>query len=194
MILLFFCVNGFLRLKASVAHVQSGKNLSGLKLAILQYAQDNGGSLPPMGGLAQFRKAVMPYARSQDLFRAYDDSNRLILPNPRLSGRKASGVKQLTVLLYEATPARVDGLRWVAFLPEQAIPVMFADPDFQGSGAGRCGPVAATEGGQWHPLVQSREPPRLRPNKSLQPTPTAKVSGSSVGCQVGAVVAAELRR
>ncbi len=40
---------------------------------------------------------------------------------------------KLTVLLYESEPSKADNSRWVAFLPENAVPSAFGgDPDFEG--------------------------------------------------------------
>ncbi len=44
-----------------------------------------------------------------------------------------TGVTKLTVLLYESEPSKADNSRWVAFLPENAVPSAFGgDPDFEG--------------------------------------------------------------
>jgi hypothetical protein len=131
LVLLSIPLKGFLSWSARVGHNQSGEVLHALTIDISQYTQDNQGRLPPMKNYADFKAAVWPYAKSDALFRAYDNSTHLFLPNPNLSQKKVMGVTKLTVLLYESEPSKADNSRWVAFLPESVLPSAFGgDPDF----------------------------------------------------------------
>lgn len=79
---------------------------------------------------ATFQSALMPYAKSDAVFRDFGDPRILFLPNPNLSRRSVRSITRPTVLLYESRPSAADDSRWVAFLPDGTVP--FHDPDFQG--------------------------------------------------------------
>lgn len=113
-------------------HNHEGAGLNALKLGITQYAQDNGGCLPPMRPLPVFQAAVLPYTGSREAFHSHEDAAVLFLPNPNLSGKRLSSIHKSTVLLYESTPSQADQSRWVAFLPVPPGPPPFGDPDFAG--------------------------------------------------------------
>ena len=131
-IILVWMLNNFLHYVHTVHHVQAGVGLNALKMDVLQYADDHSGTLPPMTSMTAFRSAILPYAKSNEVFHAFDDATILFLPNPKLSGQKVLAVKKLTILLYESNPSKADGSRWVAFLPERAVSTPFGDPDFAG--------------------------------------------------------------
>ena len=113
-------------------HHQEGVGLNALTLAVTQYAQDNGGCLPPMQPLPAFQAAVSPYTRSPDVFHSHEDPAVLFLPNPHLSGRRLSSFHSPTILLCESAPSSVDHSRWAAFLPAPSGPPPFGDPAFTG--------------------------------------------------------------
>lgn len=115
-----------------VRHTQEGVGLNALTLAETQYAQDNGGCLPPMRPLPAFQAAVFSYTRSTAAFHQHEDPAVLFLPNPNLSGRRLSSFSSPTVLLYESSPSSTDGQRWAAFLPVPPGSPPFGDPDFTG--------------------------------------------------------------
>lgn len=130
---LLFSLTEFLSYRARVRHNQSGESIHALTTDILQYAQDHGGTLPPMKDWTTLKGAVWPYAKSDAAFRSYDDNTHVFLPNPNLSQKKLSAVNKLTVLLYESEPSKADNSRWIAFLLENALPSAFGgDPDFIG--------------------------------------------------------------
>lgn len=113
-------------------HNQEGVGLNALTLAVMQYAQDNGGCLPPMQPLSAFQAAILPYTRRPEAFHQHEVSAVLFRPNPNLSGRRLSSFHAPTVLLYESAPSSADYSRWVAFLPAPPGPPPFGDPDFTG--------------------------------------------------------------
>ena len=101
-------------------------------LADTQYAEDNGGCLPPMQPLPAFQAAVLPYTRSAAVFHSHEDPAVLFLPNPNLSGRRLAAIHPPTILFYESAPSSADHSRWVMFLPVPPDPPPFGDPDFTG--------------------------------------------------------------
>ncbi len=74
LVLCLIPLNALLSWSARVGHNQSGEVLHALTIDISQYTQDNQGRLPPMKDYADFRAAVWPYAKSDALFRAYDNT------------------------------------------------------------------------------------------------------------------------
>lgn len=102
----------------------SRSNLKQLGLAIIQYAQDNKDALPPMLKLADLKKALLPYLKTEALLQ-HPVTNEPHLANGFLDGRKWADILlnprgdtlQMTevVMMYEASPA-ADGGRSVLFM------------------------------------------------------------------------------
>ena len=132
LLLLLYPVHLLRSWSRQVRHNQEGVHLNALTLAVMQYAQDHGGCLPPMQPLPAFQAAVLPYTRSPEAFHPHEVPAVLFLPNPHLSGRRLSSLHLPTVLLYESVPSPADHSRWVAFLPVPPGSPPFGDPDFTG--------------------------------------------------------------
>lgn len=131
-LLLLYPAHLFVAWSRQVRHNQEGSGLHALMLGVTEYAEDNGGCLPPMGPLPAFQAAVLPYTHSGAVFHSHEDSAILFLPNPNLSGKRLSSIHKPTVLLYESAPWGADHSRWVALLPVPPGPPPFGDPDFAG--------------------------------------------------------------
>ncbi len=132
LLLLLYPAHLLLNCSRQAGHNQEGVHVNALTLAVTQYAQDNGGCLPPMQPLPAFQAAVLPYTAGAAVFHSHEDPAVLFLPNLHLSGRRLSSFHAPTVLLYESTPSSADHSRWVAFLPVPPGPPPFGDPDFRG--------------------------------------------------------------
>lgn len=132
LLLLLYPAHLFVAWSRQVTHNQEGAHLNALTLAVAQYAEDNGGCLPPMRPLPAFQAAVLPYTRSAAVFHSHEDAAVLFLPNPNLSGKPLSSIHKPTVLLYESAPWGAEHSRWAAFLPVPPGSPPFGDPDFAG--------------------------------------------------------------
>lgn len=77
------------------------QNLKAIGVALLAYAQDGDKTLPPMKDANATRKALEPYCKIKDAFKAP------YLPNPALSGRKLAGIEKPgeLVAFYESEAA-----------------------------------------------------------------------------------------
>ena len=132
LLLLLYPAYLLLNWSRQVRHTQEGSGLHALALGVTEYAQDNGGCLPPMRPLPAFQAAVLPYTHNPAVFHQHGNPAVLFLPNPNLSGRMLFSLRRPTVLLYEAAPSSADGSRWAAFRPVPPGPPPFGDPDFAG--------------------------------------------------------------
>src|ERR1700738_2853241 len=85
-----------------------------LALGIMMYCQDYDETLPPMREAASWKKTVLPYVKSESLFRS-PATGQPFQPNPHLAGRRLSqlGRPSSVVMLYSAVP-EPDGTRLVA--------------------------------------------------------------------------------
>ena len=105
----------------------SQKNLHLIGLALIAYAQDHNGTLPPAQTPGIARKVLTFYAGSDKIW-ARPDNGQAYLPNPKMSGRKTGHISNLDewVAFYEANPA-ADGTRGVVFLDGSVARITLAD-------------------------------------------------------------------
>jgi hypothetical protein len=105
----------------------SQKNLHLIGLALIAYAQDHNGTLPPAQTPGIARKVLTFYAGSDKIW-ARADNGQAYLPNPKMSGRKASHISNPDewVAFYEANPAS-DGTRGVVFLDGSVARITLGD-------------------------------------------------------------------
>ena len=105
----------------------SQKNLHLIGLALIAYAQDHNGTLPPAQTPGIARKVLTFYAGSDKIW-VRSDNGQAYLPNPKMSGRKTSHISNPDewVAFYEANPAS-DGTRGVVFLDGSVARVTMAD-------------------------------------------------------------------
>jgi len=96
--------------------VASESNLKQLGVAVFIYSQDYDEKFPPATSAAAFKKALLPYIKSEDAF-IQPRTKQPYLPNPWLSSKNATVVANPTefVLAYEAGPAP-DGKRAVVYV------------------------------------------------------------------------------
>lgn len=105
----------------------SQKNLHLIGLALIAYAQDHNGTLPPAQTPGIARKVLTFYAGSDKIW-ARADNGQAYLPNPKMSGRKTGHISNPDewVAFYEANPAS-DGTRGVVFLDGSVARITLAD-------------------------------------------------------------------
>lgn len=108
-------------------NTDSQKNLHLIGLALIAYAQDHNGTLPPAQTPGIARKVLTFYAGSDKIW-ARGDNSQAYLPNPKMSGRKTSHISNPDewVAFYEANPA-ADGTRGVVFLDGHVARIPSAD-------------------------------------------------------------------
>jgi hypothetical protein len=89
-------------------------NMRQLALGVLMYCQDYDEALPPMRDAAGLKMALLPYVKSDSIFRS-PATGQPFQPNPRLAGRRLRqlGPPANVVMLYSSVP-EPDGQRIVA--------------------------------------------------------------------------------
>ena len=94
----------------------SANNLKQLGLGLMMYAQDNAEILPPMKDAAAFKKAILAYAKNEDLF-VHPGTKEAYGVNPQLAGKTLADFQDpaQTIVLYEANAAP-DGSRAILYL------------------------------------------------------------------------------
>jgi hypothetical protein len=87
------------RLRLVMSHLRQ------VAAAVMTYAHDHGGTLPPLRDAPALQQALRSYVRSAAVFRS-PTTGEPFRPVPSLSGRKLSSVKDpaRTVILYTAVP------------------------------------------------------------------------------------------
>jgi hypothetical protein len=111
-----FFENLFNKSKEKAEATSAVSGMKQLALGVLMYCQDYDETLPPMRDAASLKRTVLPYVKSESLFRS-PTSGQPFLPNPHLAGRRLSQLGQPSgaVMLYSAAPGP-DGRRVVARL------------------------------------------------------------------------------
>ncbi len=105
----------FTKARQAAQNSSSSSNLKQLGIAVMQYSQEYDEIYPPMESMYVLKKAVLPYVKSEELFR--QPSNRkFYVPNVALSRKSLSSIKQpsRTAAIYEADFGS-DGKRGVGF-------------------------------------------------------------------------------
>ena len=105
----------------------SQKNLHLIGLAMIAYAQDHNGTLPPAQTPGIARKVLTFYAGSDKIW-VRPDNGQAYLPNAKMSGRKTAHIANTDewVAFYEAN-ASADGTRGVVFLDGTVARITAAD-------------------------------------------------------------------
>jgi prepilin-type processing-associated H-X9-DG protein len=102
------------RVKAQEA--SSVSNLKQVAVGVMMYTMDYDERLPPMRDAATMKRAVMPYVKSDEVFKDPRTGEPYHV-NPAASGKSLAQIAapDRFVILYEASPSR-DGKRAVAFV------------------------------------------------------------------------------
>jgi hypothetical protein len=106
----------FEKSKEKAQATSATSNMRQLALGVLMYCQDYDEALPPMRDAAALKKTVLPYVKSEGVFRS-PATGQPFQPNPRLAGRRLRQLGQPSnvVMLYSLVP-EPDGHRLVARL------------------------------------------------------------------------------